>query len=145
MASIAPPPQGLYLPAKRHGDLIFVSGMTPRQEGVLMFTGKVDAASDMDRLRAATELATQNSLSAARAQLEPGEALAGPISLTVYVNADPSYTAHSKVADFASAHLSSQFEGDIPSRAAIGVASLPGDAPVEISAIFSVGPSAPRR
>lgn len=143
MASIAPPPQGLYLPAKRHGDLIFVSGMTPRQEGILMFTGKVDAGSDMDRLRAATEMATQNSLSAARAQLEPGEALNSPISLTVYVNADPSYTAHSKVADFASALLASQFGGDIPSRAAIGVASLPGDAPVEVSTIFSVGKSAP--
>lgn len=138
MASPVPPPQGLYVPAKRHGDLIFVSGMTPRRDGRLVYSGKVHSETELDSLRAATELATHNVLLAAGSQLATGEALAGTLSLTVYVNADPSYTAHSRVADFASAYLANQFGGEVPSRAAIGVASLPAGAPIEVCAVFSV-------
>ncbi|MBF0680118.1 MAG: RidA family protein [Devosia sp.] len=142
MASNAPPPQGKYVPAKRHGDLIFVSGMTPRQNGQLIYAGKVSADTDPERLRAATELSTQNVLSAARAILAPGEALVGTLNLTVYVNAEASYTTHPKVADFASAYLEAEFAGDLPSRAAVGVASLPSDASVEVSAVMIVGSAA---
>lgn len=141
MANTAPPPQGKYVPAKRHGDLIFVSGMTPRQNGQLIYAGKVSAETDPERLRAATELATQNVLSAARAILGPNEALSGTLNLTVYVNAEASYTTHPKVADFASAYLERELAGDLPSRAAVGVASLPSDASVEVSAVMIVGPA----
>lgn len=139
MTGTAPPPQGKYVPAKRHGDLIYVSGMTPRQNGALIYAGKITAETDPERIRAATELATQNVISAARTQLAKGEMLIGTLSLTVYVNAEPSYTTHPKVADFASAYLADAFEGDLPSRAAVGVASLPSDASVEVAAVMIAG------
>ena len=37
----APVPQGNYVPAKRFGNLVCVSGMTPRENGVLKQVGKI--------------------------------------------------------------------------------------------------------
>ena len=39
-----PIPQGKYVPATRGGQMIFTAGMTPRNNGVLIFSGKVKAA-----------------------------------------------------------------------------------------------------
>ena len=36
-----PIPQGKYLPAVRHADLIYTSGMTPRKTGNLLYSGKI--------------------------------------------------------------------------------------------------------
>lgn len=61
------------------------------------------------------------------------------LQLTVFLCAEPEFTAHSKVADFASELLIEHLEsGCIGSRAAIGVASLPADAPVEVTLIAQV-------
>ena len=43
-----PVPQGNYLAAKRHGNLIFTSGMTPRENGTLLFSGPVRADEPLD-------------------------------------------------------------------------------------------------
>ena len=134
-----PIPQGLYRPAVRHGTLIFTAGMTPRRDGVLKFLGPVAADADPLDWRDAVVLACRNALSAAQAQLTPGERLSGIPSLTVYVAAEPGFTAHSRLADFASEFLKSELgAAGIGSRAAIGVASLPGNAPVEIQLIAAV-------
>lgn len=139
-APLGPVPQGNYVPAKRFGDLVFVSGMTPRENGVLQASGKIGPDDDVSGLKDAVELATRNGLQAAAALLGEGESLVGALSLTVYVNAQDTFTAHSKVADFASALIFETF-GSVPSRAAIGVSSLPGNAPVEVSLIMGVASS----
>ena len=46
-----PVPQGNYIPAKRFGDLIFVSGMTPRENGVLIATGKIAPGDPLENHR----------------------------------------------------------------------------------------------
>jgi enamine deaminase RidA (YjgF/YER057c/UK114 family) len=79
----APPPQGLYVPAKRHGDLIFVLGMTPRKNGELLHVGQVALDAPDETYRAAVELAAENALQAAGAQLAAGEKIASALSLTV--------------------------------------------------------------
>ena len=38
-----PIPQGKYKPAVRYGNLIYTAGMTPRKDGVLIYSGKVRA------------------------------------------------------------------------------------------------------
>lgn len=135
-----PVPQGDYVPARRHGGLIVTAGMTSRLNGKLMFQGPVRAGNIADQ-REAVELACANALSAAEAMLAAGETLAAILTMTVYVAAEPGFTEHSRVADFASAHLRRQL-GDrgICARAAVGVASLPGNAPVEIQLTAAVGP-----
>ena len=134
-----PVPQGAYRPAARHGDLIFSSGMTPRRGGVLVHKGRMRAADPVEAHQDAVVLATLNALTAVQGCLAEGERIAVVVQLTVFLNSEPEFSVHSKVADFASATLIAQLGPDcIGSRAAIGVASLPAEAPVEITIVASV-------
>lgn len=135
-----PIPQGKYVPATRHGDLIFTAGMTPRKAGVLVMSGKVSADVPLESYRQAVALAAANALTAARNTLAQGECICRVLSMTVFVNAAPGFTVHSKLADFASEYLCSEL-GDAGScaRTAIGVASLPAEAPVEVQIVVAIG------
>lgn len=134
-----PVPQGAYVAAKRHGNFIFTSGMTPRRDGVLMFEGPVRADVGLETCEAAVVLATSNALAAARALLAEGEAIAAVVSLTVYIAAEAGFTRHSLLADYASRFLAEKLgPAGIGARAAVGVATLPGNAPVEIQLVAAV-------
>jgi len=137
--TLQPVPQGTYCPAVRHGDLIFSSGMTPRRGGVLIHTGRIREADPVEAHQDAVVLATLNALTAVQGCLAEGEQIGVVVQLTVFLNSEPEFSAHSKVADFASATLITQLGPNcIGSRAAIGVASLPAQAPVEITIVASV-------
>lgn len=134
-----PVPQGKYVPAVRHADLIFTSGMTPRRGGVLVHAGKIRTADPLDAQRDAVRLATLNALTAAQGCVGEGERITVIVQLTVYLNAEPDFVAHSKLADFASETLLEQLgAGCIGSRTAVGVATLPADAPVEVTIVAAV-------
>jgi enamine deaminase RidA (YjgF/YER057c/UK114 family) len=134
-----PVPQGKYLPATRYGDIVYTSGMTPRKNGVLIFEGKVSSSESLDTYREAIRLAVANALTAARNVLAGQEHLARVLSLTVFIAADETFQAHSRLADFASEYLHQEIgDAGIGSRAAIGVASLPGNAPVEIQLVAAI-------
>lgn len=134
-----PVPQGLYVPATRRGNLVFTAGMTPRNNGVLQFKGPVRASADPALQREAVELACRNALTAVQMRLAQDERITAILSMTVYIAAEAGFTAHSKLADLASEFLRAELgEWGIGSRAAVGVASLPGDAPVEIQLIAAV-------
>ena len=131
-----PVPQGKYRPAVRHGDLIFTAGMTPRKDGQLILSGKITPDVPVETWREAVRQAAANALTAARNCLEEGESIVQVLSLTVYVNASPDYRTHAKIGDLASGYLFEELgDAGIGARAAIGVATLPGDAPVEIQLI----------
>lgn len=131
-----PIPQGKYVPANRFGNFIFTAGMTSRKSGVLILSGKVQANVPLEDYREAVCQAADNALTAAQNTLKPGESIRQVLQMTVYVNADKEFNLHSKLADFASEYLCSELgEAGIAARAAIGIASLPGDAPVEIQMI----------
>lgn len=135
----SPVPQGRYLPAVRHADVIYTSGMTPRRGGALIHAGRMRAADPLESHRDAVQLATLNALTAAQGCVKDGERIAVILQLTVFLSTEPEFTAHSKVADFASETLIEHLgDGCIGSRAATGVASLPADAPVEITLIATV-------
>ena len=134
--SKSPIPQGKYKPAVRHGNLIFTAGMTPRRDGVLLMSGKISPDRPLDDYKEAVEQATSNALAAARGALKEGEKIVQIVSLTVYLNATPDYTTHAKVGDLASQWLYEQLgEAGIGARAAIGMGTLPGNAPVEVQLI----------
>lgn len=134
-----PVPQGQYAAARRHGALVFTAGMTPRMNGVLTITGPVRTAAPVEAYREAVVLACSNALAAARGVLADGEGIAAILSMTVYIAAESDFTAHSRLADFASDHLHAELgEHGIGARAAVGVATLPGDAPVEVQIVAAV-------
>ena len=140
MKEANPIPQGKYVPANRFENLIFTAGMTPRNNGVLIKTGKIAISDPIEDYREAVRQAAKNALTAARNKLEEGEHIARILLITVYVNAEEGYSTQAKIADHASDYFCEELgEAGIGSRAAVGVASLPGNAPVEISIICAVG------
>ena len=135
-----PVPQGNYVPATRFENLIFTAGMTPRINGVLMQEGKIGADVPVETYRDAVRQAAKNALTAARNKLTEGERIVQLLSVTVYVNGVEQFTKHSKIADLASEYFCEELgEAGIGSRAAVGVATLPGNAPVEISIVAAAG------
>lgn len=134
-----PIPQGKYLPAVRHAEIIYTSGMTPRKAGKLIYSGKIKVDDAIEKYQAAVQLATINALIAAQSCLEENEKIAIILQLNVFLNAEESFTAHAKIADFASEVLMKELGANcIGSRAAIGIASLPSNAPVEITLVAKV-------
>ena len=134
-----PIPQGKYVPAVRHADLIYTSGMTPRKAGKLLYSGKIRTIDPIEIHRDEVRLATLNALTAAQACLNDGERISLILQLNVYLNCEEEFTAHAKIADFASELLIEKLGANcIGSRAAIGVASLPSNAPVAIELTVQV-------
>ncbi len=134
-----PIPQGKYLPAVRHENVIYTSGMTPRKAGVLLFSGKIRITDAIESHRDAVRLATLNAVVAAQSCLREGEKISLILQLNLFLNAEQGFTAHAKIADYASELLIEHLGPDcIGSRAAIGVSTLPSDAPVEITLIVKI-------
>jgi enamine deaminase RidA (YjgF/YER057c/UK114 family) len=128
-----PKPQGRYVPALREGELVMTAGMTPRVEGVLQFTGKVGRDICLDDARRAAGIAASNAVAAAAEAVGSADLIQRALRLTVYVNAAEDFTAHPQVADGASDALAELLgERGTVVRSAVGVASLPGGACVEV-------------
>jgi enamine deaminase RidA (YjgF/YER057c/UK114 family) len=135
----APVPQGNYVPARRSGKLIVTAGMTPRLDGRLVYFGPVCNDAAVEDYCEAVTLACSNALTAAQSLLQTGEELDAILAMTVYIAAGQGFTSHSRLADFASAFLLQELgQVGVCSRTAVGVASLPGDAPVEIQLMAAV-------
>ncbi|RDE08865.1 RidA family protein [Pelagibacterium lacus] len=129
----SPVPNGRYVIAKRHKDVIYTSGMTPRRSGVLVYTGAVKPGCPVEDYRDAAVMATANAVKAALQLLEAGERICEVLVLTVFVAAEPEFTDHPRIADFASTYLYERFGANgVGARAAVGVNSLPGNATIEI-------------
>jgi len=134
-----PIPQGNYIPASRHRELVYTSGMTPRNNGALLFNGKIKVSEPIETYKEVVRLATSNALTAARSLTSDQECIEKIVTLTVFIATEEGFTAHARLADFAAEYLYEEIgEYGIGSRAAIGVASLPSDAPVEIQLVAAI-------
>lgn len=134
-----PIPQGKYLAAVRNGAVVYTSGMTPRKSGELIFSGKIKTNTPIKEYQKAIELATLNAIAAVQNCLEENESISMVLQMNVFLNAEEGFIKHAKVADFASETIISYLGSScIGTRAAIGVASLPSNAPVEITLICKV-------
>lgn len=142
----APPrPQGSYLPAVVHGGLVFTAGMTPRVDGKLTVHGIVGADLTVGQAREASALAAANALAAAASAAGGLNHLNRCVRLTVYIACTAAFTGHSTVADGASEALGRLLDGPPPARTAIGVASLPSGAPVEVELLAALAEGAGHR
>ena len=129
-----PKPQGKYVLAKRNGNLIVTAGMTPRQDGTLIKRGKISCGESIQDYRQCVRLAAKNTLSAVKSRMTADESIEELLSVTVYINAETGFEKHAAVADFASEYYLEELgEAGVGCRTAIGVSSLPGNAPCEIS------------
>ena len=135
----APTRLGDYRPAVRVGELLFVSGQTGTRDGRPVWTGRCGADLSVEDAGRSAELAALNALLAMRTVLGALERVRAVARLTVYVRSTDSFTDHPAVADAVTAVLRTAFgEPGIGARSAIGVASLPQGAPVEIDVVAVV-------
>lgn len=133
------PPRGAYVAARVHGGLLWIAGHTDRTATEAPTIGVVGADVDMDRARAATRRAALNLLAAAAAVVGL-DAVDGVVFLRGYVVGAPGFGEHPRVVDAASELLAEVLcPGSVHARAAIGVATLPGGACVELEAVLSLG------
>ena len=139
MEKSKPIPQGKYVPATRYENLIFTAGMTPRKNGVLILSGKVSADVPLESYREAAYQAASNVLLSAKSKLEEGEVIGQVLQLNVFVNAADGFLGHSKIADLVVEYLLQELgDAGVAARAALGIASLPGEAPLEVQMICAV-------
>lgn len=135
-------PAGAYVPAVRHGHLVFTAGQLPMTGGVLPQTGKVgegDGLVSPADARVYARTCALNALAAARSVLGSLDEVERIVKVTGFVASDPSFTGQPGVVNGASDVLGEIF-GDEGrhARSAVGVAVLPLDSPVEVEVILAV-------
>ncbi len=128
---------GAYVPAKRVGKLIYVSGQLPMKDGKLLATGSVPSKCSLDQARNAARQCVVNALVAVHGLGVAMEEIAGVLRVGAFVASDPDFTKQPAVANAASELLIELFgDGGRHVRAAVGTNVLPLDAAVEIEFIF---------
>jgi len=134
-----PQPVAAYVPAIRIGNIVHVSGQLPRKAGVLAFAGQVPSQVSIADAQECARICFLNGLSAAASVAGGLSGIVRLIQINGFVQSSAGFTDHPSVIDGAS-QLALQVLGEAGkhARTAIGVSSLPFDAPVEISFLFEV-------
>lgn len=136
-------PVASYVPAVRHGDLVWTSGQLPMVDGALPVTGVVGEGPDQVSPEQATDLARTaalNALAAIAAKVGNLDAVVQVVKVVGYVASAPGFTGQPGVVNGASDLLGEVFgEAGRHARSAVGVSTLPLGAPVEIELVVAVG------
>ena len=132
-------PFGAYVPARRSGSHLYVSGQLPMRDGKLVAVGQVPSRCSVEQAREAAAQCVLNALAAVQAMGISLDQLAGVVRVGVFVSSAATFTQQPQIANAASEFLVELFgEAGRHARAAVGVASLPLDAAVEIEFVFEV-------
>ncbi len=133
------PPAGMYVPAVRTGNLLFLSGSGPARSDGTFVVGKVGLDLDLDGARAAARLTGVQILSVLRAELGSLAAVSRVIKVLGMVNCAPGFNRTPQVIDGCSELLIEVFgEAGRGARSAVGMAELPFDIAVEIEVVVEV-------
>lgn len=135
----APRPIARFVPARRVGALLFLSGQGPVRSDGSVIEGRVGEAASIEDARAAARLTGLNLLAAMREALGSLDRVAMVVKLLAMVNAVPGFRDHPRVIDGCSDLFVDVFgEAGLHARSAVGMGSLPMNIPVEIEAIVAV-------
>ena len=130
---------GSYVPFLHLDGQLYIAGQLPLADGEVAVAGKLGAELDLGQGQAAARLCALHILAQARAALRDLDRIVQLLRLNGFVNAAPGFADHPKVLNAAS-DLMVEILGNkgIHTRIAVGCASLPLGAAVEIDAIFAV-------
>ena len=132
-------PVGAYCPAVLTANWVFVSGQLPIVEGRLLCDGKVGAEVDIAGAQKCAHQAALNALAAAADAAGGLDRIKRIVHLRVFVNSAAGFVDQAGVANGASELLVDVFgSAGQHARAAVGVAELPLNAPVELELIVEV-------
>ena len=135
---VPPTPAGSYIPLVKTGNLLYVSGQIPLQDGKVAFTGKVSDA-NIETAQKSARICVINILAQLKKELGDLEKISRFVRLSGFVNSVPEFTQHPKVINAASDLLYEIFgDSGKHTRIAVGVSSLPLDSMTEIDAIVEI-------
>ncbi len=128
-----------YLPAVRHGDLVYLSGHGPLREDGSLMVGKVGMDLDLEGGRLAARQVGLAMLATLRANLGSLDSVVRLVKALGLVNATGEFVDHPKVVNGFSDLMVEVFgEAGRGARSAVGAVSLPLNMAVEVEAIFQV-------
>lgn len=131
-------PAAAYIPAVQSGNLIFVSGQLPSENGQLV-KGILGRDLGVEEGYQAARLCAINCLGAVKSLVGSLDQVVRIVKITGFVAATPEFTDHPKVINGASELMQQLFgEQGMHARAAIGMASLPLGVAVEVEMIVEV-------
>lgn len=134
-----PKPVASYVPAVRSGNLLFVSGQIPIDNGSVVLKGTMPGAASTERAAQAARLCGLNALAVAAAELGSIDRIRRVVRLGCFVASEPGFGDQPKVANGASDLMVEIFgQAGRHARAAIGCPALPLDVTVEIEFIFEI-------
>jgi len=129
-------PAGAYVPAVISGNLVFTAGQIPLVDGVLMATGKVGNEISPEFAKEIAQRCALNALAAIKSVLGDLSRVKRVVKVVGFVASTPEFTGQPGVLNGASELLGKVFgDAGLRARSAVGVASLPLDAPVEVELI----------
>jgi len=134
-----PRPMAEYVPAKRVGDFVYVSGQGPLKEGKPIYVGRVGAQLTLEEGYEAAQVCALNCLAAVKAVIASLDRVEEIVQVRGFVNSAPDFHDQPKVINGASELLVKLFgERGRHARAALGTSNLPGNIPVEIEMVVRV-------
>jgi enamine deaminase RidA (YjgF/YER057c/UK114 family) len=135
-----PPAVANYVGAVRSGNLLFVAGHGPFEEGKPTFVGKLGRELDVAEGRRSAQLVALNMLATIKAELGDLDRVTRVVKLLVLVNSMPDFGDQPQVANGASDLLVDIFgeERGRHARSAVGMGALPFGISVEIEGVFEV-------
>jgi enamine deaminase RidA (YjgF/YER057c/UK114 family) len=129
-------PAGAYVPAVITGNLVFTAGQIPLVDGVMMATGKVGNEISPEFAKEIAQRCALNALAAIKSVLGDLSRVKRVVKVVGFVASTPEFTGQPGVLNGASELLGKVFgDAGLHARSAVGVASLPLDAPVEVELI----------
>lgn len=133
-----PKPVANYVPFKRAGSLLFLSGQVPRNPDGTLCVGRLGAGLSLSEAQGHARLCALQLIAVAKMAVSELSRVS-VVKLFGMVNAAPDFGDHPKVINGASDLFVEIFgEDGRHARSAVGMGSLPGGVSVEIEAILDV-------
>jgi enamine deaminase RidA (YjgF/YER057c/UK114 family) len=135
----APKPVASYVPALEVASFLYISGQLPFHNGKLSHEGKVPDEVTVEAAQQAARHCVLNALAIARDHLTTLDRVEKVVRLSGYVASSPQFYQQPLVINGASDLLEQLFgAAGKHTRIAVGVVSLPLNAPVELDLILAV-------
>lgn len=134
-----PAPLAAYVPAVRTGNFVYTSGQLPFLNGELIATGLVHAEVDIDTAVVCARQSALNALAAIKTVIDSLDEIEQIVKVVGFVASPHDFSQHPMIVNGAS-ELLGQIFGDQGkhARSAVGVSSLPMNAPVELEMIVRI-------
>mmetsp|Transcript_3416 Transcript_3416/g.9795 ORF Transcript_3416/g.9795 Transcript_3416/m.9795 type:complete len:160 (+) Transcript_3416:83-562(+) len=137
-------PAANYVPFRRSGNTVYVSGQIPKCEDGTLLTGKLGANYSLEEGQKAAKQCALNIVGQVKEACEGDlDRVQAVVQVQAFVNCTDDFTQHPQVVNGASDFLVAVFGSEVGahSRFAVGCSSLPLGVAVEVGAVVELRPA----